>query len=187
MRTVWLLQRRLVLAAAALVVLASSGLAMAGEPRVVLVSIDGFAAYHLADESLELPHLRELIRDGVQAESSETVFPSVTHPSHTTIVTGVLPRTHGVVGNRLRNRETGERFHVTNLPRAESVRVPTLFDAAKEAGLRTASYFWPESKDDPALDRSIPRALGASFARRSFTTWAFRAMRKTRTCRGSTW
>jgi len=125
MKTVWLLQRRLVLAAAALIVFAGSGLAVAGEARVVLVSIDGFAAYHLADESLELPHLRELIRSGVQAESSETVFPSVTHPSHTTIVTGVLPRTHGVVGNRLRNRETGERFHVTNLPRAESVRVPT--------------------------------------------------------------
>jgi arylsulfatase A-like enzyme len=149
----------LVVPAVALVVLAGSGLAVAGEPRVVLVSIDGLAAYHVADESLELPNLRELIRSGVRAESSETVFPSVTHPSHTTIVTGVMPRTHGVVGNRLRNRLTGERYHITNLPHGTSVRVPTIFDAAKDAGLRTASYFWPENKDDPALDRSIPEVF----------------------------
>ncbi len=147
MRTARFAQVCLVLVALAVALLgpAGSGWAEAGEPRVVLVSIDGLAAYHVADESLELPHLRELIRNGVRAESSETVFPSVTHPSHTTIVTGVVPRVHGVVGNRLRNRLTGERFHITNLPHAASVRVPTIFDAAKDAGLGTASYFWPES------------------------------------------
>jgi hypothetical protein len=78
------------------------------------------------------------------------------------MVTGVSPRRHGVVGNRLRNRLTGERFHVTNLPHATSVRVPTLFDAAKAAGLGTAAYFWPESRDDPALDRNIPEVFTES-------------------------
>jgi len=129
--------------------------------HVVLVSIDGFAAYHLYDQQLELPNIRSLIREGVWASSSETVFPSVTHPSHTTMLTGVEPRLHGVLSNRLRNRETGESFHPTNKPRTEIVRVPTLFDLAKEAGLSTASFFWPETRDDPAVDFNIPEVLDA--------------------------
>ncbi|MCP5119124.1 MAG: alkaline phosphatase family protein, partial [bacterium] len=103
--------------------------------HVILVSIDGFAAYHLYNQELLLPNIRELIDQGVWAASSETVFPSVTHPSHTTILTGVLPRVHGVLSNGLVNRETGESFHPTNKPRKEVVKVPTLFDAAKAKGL----------------------------------------------------
>lgn len=131
----------------------------AGAEHVVLVSIDGFAAYHLTNEALELPNIRRLIREGAWAASSETVFPSVTHPSHTTILTGVEPRLHGVLSNGLTNRETGESFHPTNKPRKEIVQVPTLFDAAKKKGLATAAFFWPETKDDPSVDFNIPEVF----------------------------
>jgi predicted AlkP superfamily pyrophosphatase or phosphodiesterase len=127
--------------------------------HVILVSIDGFAAYHLYNQKLELPNIRRLADEGVWAASSETVFPSVTHPSHTTIVTGVQPRVHGVLSNGLFNRETGERFHPTNKSHSDVVKVPTLFDAAKAKGLGTASFFWPESKDDPALDFNVPEVF----------------------------
>ncbi len=135
------------------------GLPAAAAEHVVLVSIDGFAAYHLLNEELELPNMRQLIRQGAWAASSETVFPSVTHPSHTTILTGVEPRIHGVLSNGLRNRETGESFHPTNKPRKEMVLVPTLFDAVKKKGLGTASFFWPETKDDPAVDFNVPEVF----------------------------
>lgn len=152
--------RRRIQVALTVFVLAAASIGLeAGEARVVLVSIDGLAAFHLDNEALEIPNLRELERLGVRTESSETVFPSVTHPSHTTIMTGVMPRVHGVIGNRLRNRETGERFHITNKPRTETVRVPTIFDAAKARGLGTASFYWPENKDDPSLDRCIPEVF----------------------------
>ncbi len=147
-----------------LAILAVSAPGVAQPEHVVLISIDGLAAYHLNDDEVELPNLRELIEKGVWAESSETVFPSVTHPSHTTLVTGVLPNVHGVIGNRLVNRETGERFHITNKPHSESVRVPTLFDAAKDKGLLTAAFFWPESRDDPAVDFNIPEVFDGAAA-----------------------
>jgi predicted AlkP superfamily pyrophosphatase or phosphodiesterase len=67
-----------------------------------------------------------------------------------------------VIGNRLKNRVTGEEYHVTNKPRTESIRVPTVFDAAKRAGLRTASFFWPETRDDPSIDYNIPEVLDAA-------------------------
>ena len=60
----------------------------------------------------------------------------MTHPAHTTLITGATPRQHGVVNNRVVDRRTGERFHITNLPRKDSVRVPTLFDAVRTAGGR---------------------------------------------------
>ena len=126
--------------------------------HVVLISIDGFAAYHLLNEDLELPNIRGLIKQGVWYSASETVFPSVTHPSHTTILTGVSPRRHGVLSNGMTNRDTGENFHPTNKPRTEIVKVPTLFDAAKKMGLKTAGFYWPETKDDPSVDFNIAGA-----------------------------
>jgi predicted AlkP superfamily pyrophosphatase or phosphodiesterase len=103
-----------------------------------------------------------LIDQGVWADSSETVFPSVTHPSHTTMLTGVEPRIHGVLANHLYDRETGERFHPTNKPRTAMVKVPTLFDAAKKRGLVTAAFFWPETKDDPSVEFNIPEVLSGA-------------------------
>ena len=126
---------------------------------VVLVSIDGFAAYHLDNPKLSLPNIRALAAEGAQAASSETVFPSVTHPAHTTLITGVAPRVHGVLSNRLRHRTTGESFHPTNKLRSESIAVPTLFDAAKRKGLTTAAFFWPETKGDSAIDYNLPETL----------------------------
>jgi len=134
---------------------------IAQEERVVLVTIDGLAAFHLEDPALEIPELRAMIAGGVWADSSESVYPSLTHPSHTTLLTGVLPRFHGVIGNRVRNRVTGERYHVTDRPHAESVRVPTLFDAVAAAGGGTAAFWWPETRDDPAVDHGIPEVFDA--------------------------
>jgi predicted AlkP superfamily pyrophosphatase or phosphodiesterase len=135
--------------------------AQAPRRHVVLISIDGFAAFHLRNAALDLPNIRALAGEGVQAESSETVFPSVTHPSHTTLVTGVSPREHGVVGNRVRDRRTGKEFHITNLSRRDSIRVPTLFDVVHARGLGTAAFFWPETRDDPAIDHNVAEVFDA--------------------------
>jgi arylsulfatase A-like enzyme len=140
----------------------AGGAAQTGASRhVILISIDGFAAFHLQNPALDLPNLRALAAAGVAAESSETVFPSLTHPSHTTLVTGVTPRRHGVVGNTVENHRTGERFHITNLPRRESVRVPTLFDAVHESGRRSAAFFWPETRDDPSIADNVAEVFRA--------------------------
>ena len=131
--------------------------------HVVLVSIDGFAAFHLDDETVDLPNIRALAAAGVSARS-ESVFPSLTHPAHTSLITGVQPRLHGVVGNTVVDRTTGRRFHITNLPRHESIQAPTIFDAVHGAGLRTAAFFWPETRDDPAISDNIAEVFDGSGA-----------------------
>lgn len=134
----------------------SSAAAAPPERHVILITIDGFAAYHLDNPLLVLPNLRALIAQGVRAESSQTVFPSLTHPSHTSIVTGVDPKVHGVLGNNLWDRKTGRKLAAGDQPHSQVVRVPTLFDFAHRAGLSTAAFAWPESKQDPAIDDNIP-------------------------------
>lgn len=146
----------------ALVLFLFSWLAVSADSaHVVLVTIDGFANFHLKDKTLDLPAIRALAAAGVEADSAETVFPSVTHPSHTTLVTGVYPRRHGVLSNRLVNRLTGERYHVTNKPRTDMVAVQTLFDAVRRKGLGTSAFFWPETKDDPSIDFNFPEVFAA--------------------------
>jgi predicted AlkP superfamily pyrophosphatase or phosphodiesterase len=144
-----------------LIAVAMAAPAVRAQParHVILVTIDGGAAYHLYNQELRIPNIRELIDRGTWVASSETVFPSVTHPSHTTIVTGVEPRLHGVTDNTMVNRRTGESFPATNKPRKEIVRVPTIFDAAKKAGLSTAAFFWPETLEDPSIDHNIPEVF----------------------------
>lgn len=144
-----------------LVSLVALGLVVRGQTgrHVILITIDGFANFHLKNPAIDLPTIRALARSGVEAQSSETIFPSVTHPSHTTLLTGVRPLRHGVINNRLTNRITGERFHVTNLDRTVSVKVPTLFDVARRGGLSTAAFFWPETKNDPSIDFNVPEVF----------------------------
>ena len=64
---------------------------------------------HLA-ESGELPAVARLISRGVALRGGAVAqFPSVTLTNHTSILTGVGPGRHGVLGNVFYDRETGER------------------------------------------------------------------------------
>src|SRR5690606_33594675 len=114
--------------------------------HVILITIDGFAAYHLENENLLLPNIRELAKDGVWAKGAMTTYPSVTHPAHATLVTGVSPRKHGLLSNTMTNRETNKTFETAILTRKEAIRVPTLFDVAHAAGLKVAALDWPETR-----------------------------------------
>src|SRR4051812_46704169 len=81
------------------------GMAVAGRATatpVVLISVDGMLpeSYLDADKlGLAIPHLRAFVHDGAYATGATSVFPSVTFPAHTTMITGVSPRQHGIEVN----------------------------------------------------------------------------------------
>lgn len=113
--------------------------------RIVLViSLDGFPAYSLADPKLPVPMLRRLAREGAIAARMKTVNPTVTWPNHTTLVTGVAPAKHSVIYNGMAERDA-EGTPVKVEPwrdKAEMVKVETVYDAAHAAGLTTAQMDW---------------------------------------------
>ena len=67
--------------------------------HVVLISLDGLRPEFYLDERHAIPRLRALAAAGSAARAVEAVFPSVTYPGHTSIVTGVRPNRHGIYFN----------------------------------------------------------------------------------------
>src|SRR5215813_1656107 len=118
--------------------------------RVIIISIDGFAAFYWRDPHARMPTLRRLAERGVVAAGMEAVFPTTTWPTHVSLVTGVSPRAHGVVANHVLNRKTRTPEDLTGDPiydAAELLRVPTVYDRAHAMGLRTAAIDWPATRN----------------------------------------
>lgn len=105
----------------------------------VMISIDGLRPAIYLDPSKErvnIPNILSLRDRGVYAVKMIGVFPTVTYPSHTTLVTGVAPARHGIPNNF----RPGTRDWYIN---ATDIKVPTLWDAYRRAGRSTAIVTWP--------------------------------------------
>lgn len=126
---------------------------------VVMISVDGLAAYYLDDPKADMPTLRKLAKEGSRASMMKAVAPTVTWPNHTTLVTGDYPARHGVVGNNYFDRATGKKVVLISDPvfdKDQIVKVPTIYDAAKAAGLKTAAIRWPATRNAKTLDWTLP-------------------------------
>jgi len=75
---------------------------LAAEParHVVLISIDGLRpSSYTSAAPAKIPTLRALAARGAFARGVVGVLPTVTYPSHTTMITGVPPAIHGIINN----------------------------------------------------------------------------------------
>ena len=111
---------------------------------LVVISVDGLRPDYVtaADaHGAKIPNLRRMLKEGTYADGVTGVIPTVTYPSHTTLMTGVWPETHGIWANTtfdpLQKNYQGWYWY------AEDIRVKTLWDAAAEAGRTTAAVQWP--------------------------------------------
>lgn len=133
---------------------------------VILMTIDGFPAWIWNDPTLVMPNLRRLAREGASAGAMTVSNPSITWINHTTLVTGVNPRKHGVLFNGLlaRNGPTMPPVIDQWRDKAELVHAPTLYDAAFKAGLTTAQVDWVAILNSGTINHEfleIPKVGGA--------------------------
>lgn len=141
---------------ASLLLLSAGGIQVRGQNRpsqhVILISIDGFRPDFYQDPSWPAPNLQEMAKYGAKAEGVTGVFPSVTYPSHTTVITGRKPAAHGIFYNSPfePNGQTGSWYW-----ESQKIQVPTLWDAVRANGLKSASFIWPVSVDAP-IDYNLP-------------------------------
>ena len=114
------------------------------DPRVILISIDGLRGDILNNPAYtkDYPNLTRLMADGEYCTNVQTVFPSLTYPSHTSMITGVTPAKHGIVNNRpfMPNNNFVDWYWY-----ADSIEVPTLITKASQNGLVTLGISWPVS------------------------------------------
>ena len=120
--------------------------------KFVILSVDamvGEDALYL----MEKPNFSRLFAKGACAGSVRTVYPSVTYPVHASIMTGCRPGKTGIYAN-FRDNLNPPPHPDWHLDR-DAIRVETWFDAAKRAGLTTASVYWPTTGNDPHIDWEI--------------------------------
>src|SRR5215813_2398250 len=127
------------------------------DAHLIMISIDGLVPeYYLepARLGLKIPNLIKMKLGGSYAEGVEGVFPTVTYPSHTTMVTGVRPAVHGIVQNRI--------FEAPTAPQtkewywfAEALKSETLWSLSKKSGLVTAAVGWPVTVEAD-IDYNVP-------------------------------
>jgi predicted AlkP superfamily pyrophosphatase or phosphodiesterase len=122
--------------------------AQAERPLVILVSIDGFRPDYL-NKGIT-PVLSQLAADGASGPMRPS-FPSVTFPNHYTLVTGLHPDNHGIVGNNMIDAELGS-FSLRNKEAVTDRRWwdggEPIWVTAENAGLVTGTMFWPGSEAD---------------------------------------
>jgi predicted AlkP superfamily pyrophosphatase or phosphodiesterase len=124
----------------------------AQDKHVVLISIDGLCPEFYLDPNWGMVNIRQVMNTGSYAQGVRGSFPTVTYPSHTTIVSGVLPAKHGIYYNTPVEPLgiSGKWFWYY-----KDIKVPTLWTAAKEAGLVTAGVSWPVTVGAP-IDYNLP-------------------------------
>ncbi|KAK6005085.1 hypothetical protein QM012_007864 [Aureobasidium pullulans] len=116
-------------------------------PTTILISLDGFRADFLHRNIT--PSLNSFVRAGVSPEYMSPSFPSVTFPNHFTLVTGLYPEAHGVVGNSFWDPELKEDFYYTDPARSMQPKWwngEPIWVTAEEQDVRAAIHMWPGSE-----------------------------------------
>jgi predicted AlkP superfamily pyrophosphatase or phosphodiesterase len=127
------------------------------EPALLLVSIDGLRPDTVLEADrygLKIPRLRKILAEGAHARGVRGVLPTVTYPSHTTLLTGVWPAKHGINSNvafdPLDRNLAGWNWY------AEEIHSPTLWDVAAKAGMEVGSVSWPVSVGAGSVKYLVP-------------------------------
>jgi predicted AlkP superfamily pyrophosphatase or phosphodiesterase len=135
----------IIAATALLIVTPAAQPGPARDPILVLVSLDGWRWDYITRPPAK--NLRSLAARGVRAERMIPSFPVLTFPNHYSIVTGLYPEHHGIVGNTMNDAAIGARFSMS----ADTAKDPRwwggepLWLAAVRSGRRAATMFWPGS------------------------------------------
>ena len=120
--------------------------------KLFILSMDAMVREDVA-YMMQKPNFARIMAKRAEVDKVCTVYPSMTYPAHTAILTGCLPGKNGIyVNSKIKPFKDG---YVHWPLESRNVRVENLFAAAKRAGLTTASVFWPITACDPNIDHVI--------------------------------
>ncbi|MDH6364177.1 putative AlkP superfamily pyrophosphatase or phosphodiesterase [Enterococcus sp. PF1-24] len=136
--------------------------------KMVVISIDAMGASDLAGEINNLPTLAAFRKEATQVQKVRGIYPTLTYPSHTTIVTGEYPKKHGIINNtKIQSHRKSPDWYWF----AKDVKAPTLYDVAKKEGFTTAAFLWPVTAKS-----SIDYNIAEIFPNRIWTNQVLRSL-----------
>ncbi|EDV22535.1 uncharacterized protein TRIADDRAFT_58865 [Trichoplax adhaerens] len=113
---------------------------------LLLVSLDGFRwnYFHRGYS----PNISKFAAEGVRAEYMQSSFPTKTFPNHYTIVTGLYPAYHGIIGNSFYDPVFKDQFYIgaKNSSQSRWWGGEPIWVTARKHNLKSASYFWVGSE-----------------------------------------
>lgn len=120
----------------------------------MIISFDAVGARDLP-YLLEKPRFGAFFQDGSFCKNVFSVYPSITYPAHTSIITGRSPAHHGVVNNTL--IQPGRKKPDWMWQR-RYIKGTTLFDEAIKKHMTVASLFWPVTAQSK-VTYNVPEVL----------------------------
>ncbi len=107
-------------------------------PKTIIISLDAVGDEEF-DTLLQYPNFQKLYRASAVFRGATSVFPTITYPIHASVATGLPVGEHGVLNNY---DSRPVKDPVWNFMDSANTK-PTLWGAAKSAGLTTAALSWP--------------------------------------------
>lgn len=98
------------------------------------------------------------LRSAAGSAGVKCIFPSITYPSHTTLITGCLPAQHGIGQNQPYQPDTDAEHRKWYWKRRD-VKVLSLIDAVHQAGGKAASILWPVTGKHSHIRWNFPEVL----------------------------
>lgn len=127
------------------------------EKHLILVSADAFVFEDL-EYVKNLPNFKRILDNGARVEKVRTIYPTITHPVHATLLTGAPAGVHGIINNaRFIPGETVTPWY----NRLDEIKCDTILHAAKRAGLTTAACLFPlVMGGEEYVDYLVPGLMG---------------------------
>lgn len=123
------------------------------DKHLIVISVDAMV-YEDLEYARTLPNLGKIIENGAVIEKVRTIYPSLTHPVHASIITGAPAGRTGIISNA--------KFCPGNLSAPwynflGEIKCDTILHAAKRKGLTTAVSTWPvTTKGEDVIDYLVP-------------------------------
>lgn len=107
--------------------------------HLVVVSFDALSTLDF-DYISSLPNFKKFLEKAAFCKQVTSIYPTLTYPAHTTIITGRSPKNHGIINNTLLQpkRKKPDWYWYKKYIKGE-----TVYDQAVKKGMRVASILWP--------------------------------------------
>ena len=130
------------------------------DKHLIVISVDALVFEDL-EYAATLKNFGKLIGRGAVIEKVKTIYPSLTHPVHASIITGAPAGKTGIINNLKFTPFDNIHPWYNHLP---EIGCDTLFHAAKRKGLTTAACTWPvTAKGGDVIDYLVPGILNYYF------------------------
>lgn len=121
--------------------------------HLIVISVDALV-YEDLEYAKTLPAFGRILENGSLIKRVKTIYPSLTHPVHASIITGCPAGTTGIYSNDVFTAGVEKRPWFNFL---DEIKCDTIIHAAKRAGLTTAVCRWPVTAGNSTLvDYLIP-------------------------------